>query len=242
MPRYKLQCITCKAPITLSLYKNSESLSDEFVAMEYATLADDSVVVECKRCYEGSPGSPRKTIRSCSKCGSNIVVMGVPGAVRLLCKDCGDLNPVLADVERLRRDRDRYHTKLCDLQEAGDNLPTVEELEAGLKESLEKKYSGIIAANDRVIASQDHAGKLLRQEILELKDKLSNHREYALADRIKAKLRMKYGDTEKKQLTDFVEWLIEEKGFSSFEGNQKLPVSTPDLVDTFVGKSGKDRK
>ena len=159
---------------------------------KYGSDADvpEGYVLECERCRQGTPGRPMKAVRHCSLCREPIITMGLSGGVRLTCAKCAKKDPKLIEVEALVKERDKVREKLNDL------LRNRTEAEADL-DHLKRNFDEQLAAKTQAIVDENE----------DLKAQLAHKEESTLADRIKAKMRVKYGETEKQKLRDFLEWV-----------------------------------
>ena len=147
-------------------------------------------VLECERCRLGTPGRPMKQVRHCSMCREPIITMGLSGGVRLTCAPCAKKDPKLVEVEAVVRDRDKLREKVNDLMRNRTEAETeLEKLQREFKHQLEEQSSEILRDNE------------------ELRAELVAREENSLAARVQAKMRMKYGATEKQKLRDFLEWV-----------------------------------
>lgn len=148
--------------------------------------------LECERCRTGTPGKPMKQVRNCSLCREPIIVMGLSGGVRLTCSECAKKDPKLVEVEAVVRDRDKIREKLNDVLRNRTEAETeLEKLRAEFKHQLEMQSSEILRDNE------------------ELRAELVAREENSLAARVQAKMRMKYGESEKQRLRDFAEYFLD---------------------------------
>lgn len=145
--------------------------------------------LECDRCRAGSPGKPRKTVRHCSVCQEPIIVMGVPGGVRLMCPNCAKKDLRLVDVENITRERNHLLARVNDLEEHKDMMAA--------KLVQQQKNTDTMVA----VALKDAT-----MEIAALKLKLQERAEQTLAERLKAKMEMKHWQTKKETIREFLEW------------------------------------
>lgn len=168
--------------------------------------------LECDKCRAGSPGKPRKMVRHCSMCREPIIVMGVSGGVRLICKDCAKIDTKLIQVEAMVSERDKYREALNEARHVEGSARV--ELVA-LKEEFDEK-----------IVARVHE---VQEENLDLKKELAHREETSLTDRVQAKMRLKYGETEAQMFEGFARWLIEDRGWSAGE-----KISLDDLVRYYL--------
>lgn len=158
--------------------------------------------LECDRCSKGTPARPKKSVRHCSLCQEPIIVMGVSGGVRLLCRVCAKKDANLVDVEKLVKERNSLLLKVNDLME---NTTTERAQLEKLKEEFQTRLH--------------HKTREIREENDSLKLELQRKTETTLSDRIKAKVKLQYGQTRRGLLEDFLEWYetngVEERGKSA---------------------------
>jgi len=152
--------------------------------------------LECDRCRQGSPGKPMKTVRHCSMCREPLVVMGVSGGVRLTCPKCAKKDPKLIEIETLVSERDKYREALNEMH--------ADEATARMQ------YNELQESFDTRVAEQVH---VVQEENLELKKQLEHREEASLTDRLRAKMRLKYGESDAQKFQAFAEWLIEDRGW-----------------------------
>jgi len=208
MTRHRVNCVTCGR----------------------ADYADGSTPpagwgLECKSCKEGSPVRPKKAIRHCSYCRADIVVMSVPGGVRLVCSKCavGDKN--LVDTEKVQRDNHTLMAKLSDAEEqlatARTNLHTMEQAqEAELRTKLK-------IAKDELRESAE----AVEAENLNLKRELQKKAEQTLADRIKAKMEAKPWQTRRETVREFLEWL-------KLSSVRYVDMDIEEILDRYINVNG----
>lgn len=147
-------------------------------------------VLECERCRQGTPGKPMKQVRHCSICREPVITMGLSGGVRLTCPKCAKKDPKLVEIEAVVRDRDKLREKVNDLmRNRTEAEKELEELQREFKNQLEAQSSEILRDNE------------------ELRAELVAKEENSLAARVQAKMRAKYGATEKQKLREFLEWV-----------------------------------
>ena len=141
-------------------------------------------------------------------CREPIIVMGVSGGVQLTCRDCAKKDPKLISIEAVTSDRDKYRTKYNELLHD--------------ENSAREQFATLQRSFDHAITQQVDA---VQQENLELTEKLNHKEESTLTDRLKAKMRLKYGETDQEKFVDFAIWLKDERRWSTSED-----VNIPDLV------------
>lgn len=147
--------------------------------------------LECDRCQKGSPVRPKKTVRQCSYCRDDIVVMGVPGGVRLVCSKCAAKDANFVQTEKLTKEMHQWMTKASDLEE---QLATAR---ANLQKSETMREEQLRLATDAVMG-----------ENLNLKQELQKKAEQTLADRVKVKMQAKPWQTKRETIREFLEWFI----------------------------------
>jgi hypothetical protein len=170
--------------------------------------------LECDKCRQGSPGKPMKTVRHCSMCREPIIVLGVSGGVRLTCNQCAKKDPKLIEIEALVNERDKYREALNELHH-NESSARVKWLE--LSESFDEQ----LAARVQEVADEN----------LELKAQLNHKEEASLTDRLKMKMRLKYGESDRQRLHDFAAWLIEEAGW---EGSRTKVIDVDEVLDRYL--------
>jgi len=131
-----------------------------------------------------------KQVRHCSLCREPIITMGLSGGVRLTCAQCAGKDPKLVNIEAAIQERDKLREKLNDVLANRTEAETkLEELQREFKHQLEEQSSEILRDNE------------------ELRAELVAKEENSLAARVQAKMRAKYGATEKQKLREFLEWV-----------------------------------
>lgn len=155
-----------------------------------AGLIPKGFVMECEQCHGSTPGKARKTVRHCSICRTPIVTFGIPGGVRLICPTCARLDTSLIDLEKSAKAQMKLREQVDHAQAEIHKLCGEQ---AQMREDFQKKL-------------EERTGEIL-DENERLKYELEEKARDTLADRIKAKVRLKYGESDRRRLMDFLEWL-----------------------------------
>jgi hypothetical protein len=156
-------------------------------------------VFECDRCRAGTPGKPVKTVRHCASCREPIVVFGVSGGVRLICRKCAEHDDHLVPLEAVTRERDKARAEMNEVQRRLASLETErDKLTAEMKDRVRVATEELSAANG-----------LLQQQVAEHEDEL-------LAAKIQAAKRQQYGVSERELLVEYLRWSAD-KGHRGWE-------------------------
>lgn len=178
-----------------------------------AGLLPKGFVMECERCHEATPGKARKAVRHCTVCRAPIVTFGISGGVRLICPTCARLDTSLIDLEKSAK----AQVKLRDqVQSAQAEIQKLCGEQAQMREDFQKKL-------------EERIGETL-EENERLKREMEAKAQDTLADRIKAKVRLKYGESDKRKLMDFLEWLQKTHADFWAEGVKVNMEDAPDSV------------
>jgi hypothetical protein len=154
-------------------------------------------VAECRRCAENS-GRAKRSIRHCANCQTPIVVMSVPSAVRLICRDCAEKDVVLLDAERLSQEARKNYERMVQVSRQ------LEDVERD-KEKLERRQQSAI---NRAVTEVKATLEEKEKEIRELQAKLDTSAEDRLAARIKAKMVAQYGIEEREAFEALLMWAV----------------------------------
>jgi hypothetical protein len=167
--------------------------------------------LECKRCREGTPGKARKSVRHCSICREPIITHGISGSVRLICNVCAEKDRSLIDVEKSVRMQSKLREELAQAHEQINKMDNVQvQMKADFQQALEARTQEALTENKQ------------------LKWELQQKEENSLADRIKAKIRLKYGESDRKRLIEFLTWLKETHAKLWVAGEKTFQADTAD--------------
>lgn len=136
-----------------------------------------------------------KQVRHCSICHEPIITMGLSGGVRLTCNNCAKKDPKLVSVEAAVQERDKLREKLNEVLANRTEAET--ELDK-LRDNFEQRF---IAKNKEILEENEA-----------LKYDLRQREETSLAARVQAKMKLKYGESEKQRIRDFARW-VQERGW-----------------------------
>lgn len=177
------RCHTCKRTLRVQL----------------SGLDAEICVVECERCSDVEKRA-RKTLRHCSLCHEPIVVVGVPGGVRLICQDCAGKQEDLVTREKLVQANRRLLDQGNDLRE---KLREMEAAKVAAETNVAEQIAKAVVQSEKKVAQVEEEKKSLQAELAQRAD-------IDLADRLKTKMRERFerlGVSERVVLEGFIDWL-----------------------------------
>lgn len=167
-----------------------------------STDLDPGWIVECRWCAENS-GRAKKSVRHCARCQVPIVVMNVPSAVRLICKDCAEKDVVLLDAEALSKEARKNYERMVAVSK---QLEESEQQRQRLERNHQSGIKQAIAAAERQLEAKD-------EEISKLLTQLDTSEDDKLAARLKAKMVAQYGIEEREAIEALLMWAIRTNRF-----------------------------
>lgn len=145
--------------------------------------------LECERCHKGTPTNPRKTVRHCSMCQEPIIVMAIPGDVRLLCRTCAGKDVSLVAVEAIAKERSKLLVKVNELEEQKSKAAVeLDRYKQEFQTQLHHRTQEVLDRNQALQAE------------------LEQKKEDTLADRIRMKMQTKHWQTQDETLREFLVW------------------------------------